>query len=345
MSRARPAHAYTLHAVVVWPFAQAVRGLGTDVPGLSDLLRLSASERIAHEVGNSLLEGAVVLTRRDDLGLLAAEAVEPGHFELVELAARAQRTVGEGLSTLSALVPILHDGLSVTLARAAPLSSLRIALAPGLRLHPAGYDFVVASLVIGGRRQTGVLELCPSHVRLPYPRDGQQDSHPLARLVRSELEFGAEALEIVFETAVLDAPLLRANASLSQALQEAARELLPRSGAESTLERQVRALIAEALPSGAPDTRSIARKLHVSERTLRRRLEAEGIGLRALIDGVRRELALAKLEDPALSTHAVAAQLGFSTAQALHRAFRRWTGGTVHGFRTRAARAAKPPRR
>jgi AraC-like DNA-binding protein len=97
----------------------------------------------------------------------------------------------------------------------------------------------------------------------------------------------------------------------------------------------VRVRIRAGLPSGAIDAATLARALHMSERTLRRKLDADGIGLRALVDDVRRELALERLADAKLSTEALAAELGFTTAQAFHRAFRRWTGTTLQAHRAR----------
>jgi AraC-like DNA-binding protein len=130
---------------------------------------------------------------------------------------------------------------------------------------------------------------------------------------------------------------VRANPALGQVLHEAARELLDRGAQVSDLERSVRDHVRSGLAHGAVDARSVARAMHMSERTLRRRLEAEHIGLRELIDDVRRELALQLLSDPQRSTEAIAAELGFTTAQAFHRAFKRWTGATIQAHRARAA--------
>lgn len=337
-----------VHSIVLWPFVEAVRKLGFPVPNLPELGIAPGGEgtRIAHTQASTLLELAVAITGREDLGVLAAEAVEPGHFELVELASRAQRSVGEGLQTLASLVPILHDDLALKLERGPERSRVRIELRGKQPLHPAGYDFMVATLVIGGRRQTRNPALMPSRVSLPY--EAKPYPPPLARLLDCPIEFGAEALEIEFPTRALEIPLARADASMSQVLRDAARDLIAQDDSASELEQAVRARVLEGLAKDAVDARSIARKLHMSERTLRRKLEAEGIGLRELVDELRRERALETLRNPSVSTKQLAADLGFTTAQAFHRAFRRWTGGTVQAFRQPPAKPARPaskPRR
>jgi AraC-like DNA-binding protein len=334
MARARPSQGASLHAVVLWPFGEALRRLGIEPPDPSTLFGDVAplSARLPHVQAQALLEWAVQASGREDLGILAAETVEPGHFDLVELASRSGRSVGEGIATLGSLVSILHEGLAVKLIRAPEVSRVRIVL-EGLTIHPAGYDFIVALLVVSARRETRLADLTPSFVKLPYAARGSAPP-PLARLLACPIELGADALEIGFPTPFLDVPLSRANAPMSEVLHKAARELLqPSGGSESELIARVRARLRDGLASGAAGASAIARKLHMSERTLRRKLDAEGVGLRELLDEERKALALAKLDDSALSTDELAAQLGFTTPQALHRAFRRWTGTTLQGYR------------
>jgi AraC-like DNA-binding protein len=330
-----------MHAVVLWPFGEALRRLGIEPPDAGTLFGdvAPASARLGHAQANTLLEWAVEISGREDLGILAAETVEPGHFELVELASRSGRTAGEGIATLASLVTILHEGLEVKLIRAPEVSRVRIAL-DGLPIHPAGYDFIVALLISSARRETRLAELTPLFVKLPCAARASSSAHPLARLIACPIEFDADALELGFPTAFLDVPLARANAPMSEVLHKAGRELLqPSSAGGSELIERVRAQLSDGLASGAVGASAIARKLHMSERTLRRKLDAEGMGLRELLDEERKALALAKIDDSSLSTDALATQLGFTTPQALHRAFRRWTGTTLQGYRR--ARSAR----
>jgi len=324
----------TLHPIVVWPFRLAARELGLPVEAAEGLLGGASveagpgGERLPHRAANELLTLAVQLSGRSDFGLLAAERVEPGHFELVELASRSQGTVGEALATMAPLAPLLHDDLQLTLQRGSGLSTLSVRLEPAL--HPAGYDFIAASLVIAARRQTGLQDLRLARIDFPYARPPSVEH--LERFFATPVGFDAPALGIVFPTESLELPLLRSDVQVGRLLKAAARELLT-PAAPSPLEVQVRQLVAAHLADDGASLPGLARRLHTSERTLRRRLQLEGIGFRELLDDVRRARALELLGDPALSTDAVATALGFTTAQAFHRAFRRWTGGTVQAWR------------
>jgi AraC-like DNA-binding protein len=78
---------------------------------------------------------------------------------------------------------------------------------------------------------------------------------------------------------------------------------------------------------------STARSLVVSERTLHRRLAAEGTTLRSLLDETRCALALEMVDEDRYPVKEIASALGFSSARSLHRAYRRWTGTTPRGRR------------
>jgi AraC-like DNA-binding protein len=66
--------------------------------------------------------------------------------------------------------------------------------------------------------------------------------------------------------------------------------------------------------------------MHMSERALRRRLQAEGTSFRILVQDVRRHLARRYLQDGGLTVDEVSRLLGYSEPAAFSRAFKRWTG-------------------
>ena len=328
--------AYMLHPTVSKLFVDVVKQLLPALDPPPELLPSGQGLKLTHEQGYELLELAIQMTGRADLGVLAAEAAEPGHFELVEVASRTQNTVCEALEMLVSLWSVLCPGMELEFEHDDKLARLTLHLAPGLVLHPAGHDFTVVTLLIAGRRQTPIGALKPGRVSLPYARP--TGPLPLARVLPDvPFEFDAPALCVEFPSEFLAVPLLRADASMGKALREVAHDVLLRAAetARSKLEQDVRERLREALSHGDMSARVIARQLHTSERTLRRRLEAEGLSLRALSDQVRHELALTLLTNTDASTEEVAARLGFTTAQAFHRAFRRWTGLTVQAYRAR----------
>jgi AraC-like DNA-binding protein len=78
----------------------------------------------------------------------------------------------------------------------------------------------------------------------------------------------------------------------------------------------------------------IAAALGVSRQTLFRRLKAEGVTFAAVLDDLRRRLALSYLAERRVSVNEAAYLTGFSEPAAFSRAFKRWTGAspsTVRG--------------
>ena len=86
----------------------------------------------------------------------------------------------------------------------------------------------------------------------------------------------------------------------------------------------------------------MADRLHVSARTLHRRLVEAGTSYQDILDDVRRRLAQEFLRDTALSVEEVAERTGFSDASNFRKAFRKWTGEQPAEFRRRAAPWSAP---
>jgi AraC-like DNA-binding protein len=88
------------------------------------------------------------------------------------------------------------------------------------------------------------------------------------------------------------------------------------------VERQIEML----LPQGGLRIDSVASALGLSRQTLYRRLKAEGTTFEALVERVRRRLALRFIRDEGLTVKEAAWRLGFAEPSAFSRAFKRWTG-------------------
>ncbi|MEU4805692.1 helix-turn-helix domain-containing protein [Actinosynnema sp. NPDC023587] len=78
----------------------------------------------------------------------------------------------------------------------------------------------------------------------------------------------------------------------------------------------------------------IAARMHISERTSRRRLAEADDHFGAIRDRVRERRATALLRHSTLAILAVAAEVGFSDGREFRRAHRRWTGRTPLAART-----------
>ena len=96
---------------------------------------------------------------------------------------------------------------------------------------------------------------------------------------------------------------------------------------------RVRLAVMRHLPGGNTRMSAVALDLGMSERTLARRLAAQGQSFRALVDQVRQELSFQYLKNKDLEIKEIAYRLGYSQVAAFNHAFRRWTGLTPTQFR------------
>ena len=91
--------------------------------------------------------------------------------------------------------------------------------------------------------------------------------------------------------------------------------------------------IVEKLPDGPPSQQQIAAALHVSNRTLQRKLKDEGASFKDLLQDTRMQLARKYLGSPGRSGVETAYLLGFSEPSTFSRAFKRWTGVSPADYR------------
>lgn len=145
--------------------------------------------------------------------------------------------------------------------------------------------------------------------------------------VGGALEVGADAATLTFAASELDRPLPRDHPQAVASAAAICAELVADRRRRTGLAQDVRVLISQQLPTG-PTAASVGAALGLSERTLRRRLAAEGIGFQALLDEVREPLARALLSGTSLPVAEVGTRLGYSGATAFITAYRRWTGHT-----------------
>ncbi|RMO86246.1 AraC family transcriptional regulator [Pseudomonas syringae pv. philadelphi] len=116
-------------------------------------------------------------------------------------------------------------------------------------------------------------------------------------------------------------------------LQLCERELEQLTRTRSLRERIIQ-LLGPLLNGGRePDLEEVAARLKLPTWTLRRKLAEEGTQFRAVLNDTRRDLAMTYIRDTELAFGEIAYLLGFASAEAFQRAFKRWSGQTPGEFR------------
>ena len=94
----------------------------------------------------------------------------------------------------------------------------------------------------------------------------------------------------------------------------------------------MRAALAGA-QHGYPTLDQVAAGLHLSARTLRRRLRDRGTSYHQLLDAARRADAVRLLDSTTLSIEQIARRLGYAEASSFRRAFSTWNQQSPSEFR------------
>jgi AraC-like DNA-binding protein len=142
-----------------------------------------------------------------------------------------------------------------------------------------------------------------------------------------------------FDGELLARPLRTCDPALAELLERLATRLLADVPPVATIAGTLRELCLRDGFEHELTLETAAHRLHLSPRTLQRRLREEGTSHQEVIDDSRRQLASRMLVQSGLGIAEVAFALGFSEPSGLHRAFKRWTGMTPAEYR-RAARSA-----
>jgi len=154
-------------------------------------------------------------------------------------------------------------------------------------------------------------------------------------LMGAPVEFQAAVNRVRYVRSDIVEQLASANPELARVNDEQAETYLA-SFTRVSVSRTVVSKIIERLPDGPPAQQDIADAMHVSSRTLQRKLKEEGTSFLDLVQDARLSLARKYLAQPQRSVIEIAYLLGFSEPSTFSRAFKRWTGKAPAQYRAAA---------
>jgi AraC-like DNA-binding protein len=111
-----------------------------------------------------------------------------------------------------------------------------------------------------------------------------------------------------------------------------------------TFAEQVECALPQFVLNGATSADDVARFFGIHQRTLRKRLRADGTHLQELVDQTRFGLARQLLRDTGLPVLEIAAALRYSDPNVFSRAFRNWAGASPRQWRDRQGGSARAGR-
>ncbi len=334
-----------LHPVYARLLGVLLARRGIDTEALLSAAQLTHSELrqdtlLPYAPIERLILGAIEASGCPWLGLEFGAAAQIHTHGLVGNATIASATLDAALRTLARFASLRTGLLRFDIRRGSHSTEVRIL--PQLPLGAAA-PFVHDAMLVILERMLQSLSPTPLRIaRYTLPYAAPAWSARYREHLSGELAFEPASMACMeFDNLSLDSDCLTADPqACAQATLECARQL-DLANAEPGLASRIRSLLAGSDPQ-LPLAEDVARKLHLSPRSLYRHLKAIGLSYQQLVDEHRLERARWLLVHTELPVERIAERLGYADSSNFSRTFRRWTGATPREFRQGAQASAEP---
>lgn len=331
-------------AIGITLLAQLVRDMGRDplpllaAEGLPPPETLTPNATVPASRELAFIQRVIGLDLDPGLGLQAGQRHHFGVFGMWGLAIVSSGTLGDAIRLGLRYIDLTHTFLDWTFAVGPDVPRLRLRERWDLgtaRRFVIERDLAAATTLLvdllGHRRAL-------AGISLPFPAPDYRARY--RDVFGAEPVFDAAAAEISVHADLLSARPLQANPMAARLAEDHCRRLVSGMSRAGSTVRAVRRALLER-PGEFPSQARIARRMNLSERSLRRRLAEESTSYRQILDQVRETLARAYLSDTNLRVEDIAERLGYSDAANFSHAFRRWTGTAPGRYRSRPDLSAR----
>ncbi|MEJ8855821.1 AraC family transcriptional regulator [Variovorax robiniae] len=328
----RPLHSMLgLNAVVD---AMAGQGVGAEAlfagTGIASQAISDPEARISHRQKIALFGNVQQLSNDPAVGLLAGQRQRLSDFGVYGYALLSSATFGEaidfGIKHVRLAGPVIEKSFRVEGKVAIFEGHGYTDLGP---LLPLVTEFWFSSMQMLISR---VLERPFEALRLQLPYPAPASAAHYEAILRCPVSFDAPAMQWQFDARLLDLPLPNANPITAEVSSTFCSRMLEAYVDESPLVLTIKEICLNAV-GGLPRAEQMAERLHLSTRTLHRRLFEAGTSYQNIIDGVRKRLAIEFLERTELSVGEIAERTGFSDVSNFRKAFRKWTNQPTTYYR------------
>lgn len=261
---------------------------------------------------------------------LGAEAL-PHQLDVASMAALHSPTLEDALAKFARYKRLVcAEAVDVTRAKGeARIRFHWLYAEPHVPLPLLLVDVTFATILALGRAGLGQ-SLTPRRIELARRRS---DEPLLTRHFGCPIRFDAPLNLIVFDESALARPFATHNADLLALIVPGLEAALAASLTARSVADDVKTTLQRRMCGERPSVDKVAAEMHLSPRTLQRRLGELGTSYQALLDDVRRETARRLLGATNLDAGEVAFLLGFEELNSFTRAFAGWEGVTPSRWR------------
>jgi len=298
---------------------------GIDPAAIAD-----SEARFARSSYDQLWPAAAKWTGDAGIGLHVGEQIHPHAVNILGYLLMSSATVGEGLERAIRYHRVITGENWIEIEKRP--NSMLIRLIPGNLPEDARapHTEYFALLLLKFLSWTTADDVQATEVHFTHSR--LADEAEYQRALRCSVRFQCPENTVLLSGALVNRASMNANPEIARVHQEFAENQLAEFEEESVA-HEVAKLLSSLLEVGPLDLSTIAKRQHVSPRTLQRRLAEEGTTFQKILESLRRDLCLRHLKSAHDPLSEIAYLAGFADASSFNRAVRRWTGQTPLRYR------------
>jgi AraC-like DNA-binding protein len=305
--------------------ASVLEGTAIDEAALS-----APDTRIAMRDHNRMLENCYVLSGEPGFALYYGSRISVAALGVLGYALMCCRNIHELVEVLGRYHRLISGSFHISIDPGSDVLAVRL-LGGMLEAEVQPVDCeIFFSAAAASLRQLCQFSGDALHASVVYGDPGHGELY--RSLICPDVRFGAAENCLSIDRRWLDVPLQFANPTLLKLYRQQCEEMLANMRRSAGFTGDVRRFLLST-PGRFPGLEEAAGHLHVSARTLRRRLEEEGNTYQRIVHELRRQLAETYLRESMLSIGEIADMLGYHDISNFRRAFISWTGRSPAGYR------------
>lgn len=330
------------------PYIEALQTADLDVEGWLRLHGLNRrhiealQNRIPLKQFLALTEDAARLTQNPFLGLKLGTALAPQQLGVLGILISSALDLATALLNFAKWAEALQDASEFQLLQTANEAHFiyRIVL-PDIESMQQDTEFTIGNICNLIRSRMGP-SWRPAEVHFEHP--APDNRRPYDRYFGGcPVHFEQPVSKIIIPVSDINRPTAQMGSWRDRAmipmLQEHLSELINEMTQQETFARKISTLVAQKIDNNQFSLSSVAGQMHMSVRSLQRRLDEEGTSFREIVRQERRRRAECILStQKRASVLDAAIHAGYSDASALNKAFRKWTGETPKNFARKRTR-------
>lgn len=311
-------------------------------PIANALQKLAGGKGLEFEHWWDLLEQLQAFFAVKALGLSIGQSVQLEHFGCLGYLLKSSQDLKQAFSCFERFQRLLYDGNQAQLIftqdkTLGAVASLKWQTDYG-RSRLISDELFLSALVTTAKNILQDTQLKP--LKVAFPHSVEAGLAPLyQRHFGCEVLFEQPNLELSFPGEYFCLPIKGSDQHLHQLMDCQAQNLLQQAPHNDKPSQdfalEVRKILVGALQQGEPTAEFVADKLHLSLRSLHRKLKLQDLVFRDVLKQTRMLLAEQYLQDKQMNLPEIALMLGYSEQSAFNRAFKQWFGLTPKQYQQR----------